>query len=77
MSVILAWRMGYFNRTSIKAGDLPHESVGGGISVPAVRLTLSPLGWVSVGRHQHQENPKTLIRVSQRLFNLANEIYLA
>ena len=26
---------------------------------------------------QHQENPKTLIRVSQRLFNLANEIYLA
>ena len=52
MSVILAWRMGYFNRTSIKAGDLPHESVGGGISVPAVRLTLSPLGWVSVGRHQ-------------------------
>ena len=29
------------------------------------------------GRDLHQENPKTLIRVSQRLFNLANEIYLA
>ena len=49
-----------------------------GMTDMIIKIMIEVLSILAIATKEfHQENPKTLIRVSQRLFNLANEIYLA